>query len=266
MSRAVSACRYPPAGERGFGPLRPLDYGRKNAVEFCDDADENIIVVVQIEQAEAVENIDEIVAVEGLTSLAFGPMDLSAHWAIAANRATRPSRKRSSTWSNGPKGPGVATGSRSVPTGIGRPVGRLRAGLDLLRRDVTLMIQCFNKSPPTSAVTSTDLPPDPRKQPCPPIAHCSLRPGTSRRSSAIGWALGRSQRAMVHEGHLLLVLHGPPSDDHAVPGAPFSGGVPMGHGPPPQPENPATHSTPTWPNSRNSLPRSTNGPLRRKRQ
>ncbi len=78
VRRAVSACRYPPLGERGFGPLRPLDYGRRNAIEFCDDADENIMVVVQIEQAEAVENIDEILAVPGLTSLAFGPMDLSA--------------------------------------------------------------------------------------------------------------------------------------------------------------------------------------------
>lgn len=78
VRQAVSACRYPPVGERGFGPLRPLEYGRRDAAEFCDEADENIMVVVQIEQAEAVENIDEILAVPGLTSLAFGPMDLSA--------------------------------------------------------------------------------------------------------------------------------------------------------------------------------------------
>ena len=78
VARAVSACRYPPAGERGFGPLRPLDYGRANAVEFCDQADENVMVVAQVEQAEAVQNVDQILAVPGLTSLAFGPMDLSA--------------------------------------------------------------------------------------------------------------------------------------------------------------------------------------------
>ena len=78
VARAVSACRYPPLGERGFGPLRPLDYGRGDAVQFCDHADENVMVVAQVEQAEAVDNIDAILAVEGLTSLAFGPMDLSA--------------------------------------------------------------------------------------------------------------------------------------------------------------------------------------------
>ena len=78
VARAVAACRYPPEGIRGFGPMRPLDYGRLDARQFCDDANENIITIAQIEQAEAVENIDEILAVPGLTSIAFGPQDLSA--------------------------------------------------------------------------------------------------------------------------------------------------------------------------------------------
>jgi 2-keto-3-deoxy-L-rhamnonate aldolase RhmA len=78
VARAVAACRYPPLGIRGFGPLRPLDYGRRNVKEVCRAADETIIVTVQIEQAAAVENIDAILAVEGLTSIAFGPNDLAA--------------------------------------------------------------------------------------------------------------------------------------------------------------------------------------------
>ena len=78
VARAVAACRYPPEGVRGFGPLRPLDYGRLDATQFCDEANESIITIVQIEQAEAVQNIDEILAVPGLTSIAFGPQDLAA--------------------------------------------------------------------------------------------------------------------------------------------------------------------------------------------
>lgn len=78
VAKAVAACRYPPLGSRGFGPLRPLDYGRRNAKEVCGASDETIVVVVQIEQAEAVQNIDEILAVDGLTSIAFGPNDLAA--------------------------------------------------------------------------------------------------------------------------------------------------------------------------------------------
>lgn len=76
--RAVAACRYPPEGNRGFGPLRPLDYGRIDAQQFCREANDNIIVIVQIEQKIAVDNIEEILAVPGLTSIAFGPQDLAS--------------------------------------------------------------------------------------------------------------------------------------------------------------------------------------------
>jgi 2-keto-3-deoxy-L-rhamnonate aldolase RhmA len=77
-AKAVAACRYPPEGIRGFGPLRPLNYGRADAAQFVQDANDSIITIVQIEQAEAVSNIDEILAVPGLNSIAFGPQDLSA--------------------------------------------------------------------------------------------------------------------------------------------------------------------------------------------
>lgn len=77
VARAVAACLYPPQGTRGFGPMRPLDYGRRDLMGYYEQANADLIVVVQIEQAEAVENIDKILAVPGLTSIAFGPNDLS---------------------------------------------------------------------------------------------------------------------------------------------------------------------------------------------
>tara|TARA_B100000029_G_scaffold448535_1_gene471100 strand:+ start:763 stop:1536 length:774 start_codon:yes stop_codon:yes gene_type:complete len=145
VRQAVAACRYPPAGVRGFGPLRPLDYGRQDAIEFCDDADENIIVVVQIEQAEAVENIEEIVAVEGLTSLAFGPMDLSAslgHRGQPGHPAVEEAVKHVV---QAAKAAGVATGVSigSAPESVKQWADY---GLDWICYgvDVTLMIQCFN--------------------------------------------------------------------------------------------------------------------------
>ena len=74
---AISACRYPPEGIRGFGPLRPSDYGKIGPQEFCRQSNDNIITVVQIENVDAVRNIDEILAVPGLSSIAFGPNDLA---------------------------------------------------------------------------------------------------------------------------------------------------------------------------------------------
>ena len=78
VRQAIDCCMYPPEGSRGIGPLRPLNYGRRNPKEFFKESNENIFVGVQIERVAAVENIDEILAVPGLASIVFGPNDLSA--------------------------------------------------------------------------------------------------------------------------------------------------------------------------------------------
>jgi 2-dehydro-3-deoxyglucarate aldolase/4-hydroxy-2-oxoheptanedioate aldolase len=78
VALAVAACRYPPEGVRGFGPRRPSNYGAIGPVEFCAEANRTIITIVQIEQREALENLDAILAVPGLTSIVIGPNDLAA--------------------------------------------------------------------------------------------------------------------------------------------------------------------------------------------
>ncbi len=75
--RAVAACKYPPDGIRGFGPRRPSNYSRLGGPEFTKAQNDAMIVVVQIEHVEAVQNLDEILAVEGLTAIVVGSNDLS---------------------------------------------------------------------------------------------------------------------------------------------------------------------------------------------
>lgn len=77
VRRAVAACRYPPEGIRGFGPRRASGYGRLGGPEFCRLANPTVITIVQIEHIDAVRNLDEILAVPGLTSIVLGPNDLS---------------------------------------------------------------------------------------------------------------------------------------------------------------------------------------------
>ena len=77
VRRAVAACLYPPEGIRGFGPRRPSEYGRRGGPDFCREANARVLPVVQVEHIDAVENIDEILAVPGLASIAFGPNDLA---------------------------------------------------------------------------------------------------------------------------------------------------------------------------------------------
>jgi 2-dehydro-3-deoxyglucarate aldolase/4-hydroxy-2-oxoheptanedioate aldolase len=73
----VAACLYPPHGIRGYGPRRPSNYGRDGGVEFCRRANDSLIVIAQIEHIDAVEKLDEILQVPGLTSIVLGPNDLA---------------------------------------------------------------------------------------------------------------------------------------------------------------------------------------------
>jgi 2-keto-3-deoxy-L-rhamnonate aldolase RhmA len=73
---AVEACLYPPAGIRGFGPRRPANYER-NFAEYIGNANENIVIWVQIEHIDAVNAIDEIVSVPRLDGVFVGSNDLS---------------------------------------------------------------------------------------------------------------------------------------------------------------------------------------------
>jgi len=74
---AVAACLYPPDGIRGFGPRRPSLYGRLGGPDFCKQLNKNMICILQIEHIDAVNNIEAIAAVPGVTSLVIGPNDLS---------------------------------------------------------------------------------------------------------------------------------------------------------------------------------------------
>jgi 2-keto-3-deoxy-L-rhamnonate aldolase RhmA len=77
VRRAVAACRYPPEGIRGMGPRRPTDFGRSAGPDFLQRANAEVIAVVQIEHVEALNNLDEILAVPGLTAIIVGPNDLA---------------------------------------------------------------------------------------------------------------------------------------------------------------------------------------------
>ena len=74
--RAVSAIRYPPAGTRGVGLSRAQGYGL-GFRQYQIWAEEETILIVQIEHIQAVENLEEILAVEGVDGFIVGPYDLS---------------------------------------------------------------------------------------------------------------------------------------------------------------------------------------------
>lgn len=74
----VRAVRYPPHGVRGMGSGlgRSSRWGR--LTDYVQAAGDDICLVVQIETAQALANLDKIAATEGVDGVLFGPADLAA--------------------------------------------------------------------------------------------------------------------------------------------------------------------------------------------
>lgn len=77
VRQIVRDCRYPPQGQRGYGPRVPSNYGRDGGADYLARANRDLFVAVQIETAEALAALDDILAIPGLDSLVLGPQDLS---------------------------------------------------------------------------------------------------------------------------------------------------------------------------------------------
>lgn len=77
--RAVEAVKYHPHGIRGLAAgSRPANYGFGISMsDYVVEANEETLVCVQLEEAEAIKNIDEILQVDGVDVFFVGPSDLS---------------------------------------------------------------------------------------------------------------------------------------------------------------------------------------------
>ena len=74
--RMVKACRSPPHGTRGFGPIRNM-YGLDSIYTYLKVAEEQILVIAHIETIQAVNDLDAILQIPGLDGISLGRNDLS---------------------------------------------------------------------------------------------------------------------------------------------------------------------------------------------
>lgn len=73
----VAAAKYSPAGQRGVGLGRAHCYGREFQ-NYLQRANSDTVVVLQAESRQAIDNIDDIAATQGVDAILIGPYDLSA--------------------------------------------------------------------------------------------------------------------------------------------------------------------------------------------
>ncbi len=78
LERAVSWCRFPPVGARGFGlNAFHFDHEQLTMPQMIERVNENTLVVLQIETRRALEMRDELLSVPGIDAVMIGPADLS---------------------------------------------------------------------------------------------------------------------------------------------------------------------------------------------
>ena len=75
---AASASRYGPVGTRGLAGVRAADYGLKQSLgDYAAVANDNVLVIAHIESEQAVDGIEDLLAVEGIDIYYVGPQDIS---------------------------------------------------------------------------------------------------------------------------------------------------------------------------------------------
>ncbi len=71
---AVDACRYPPRGRRSVAALRNV---LQRGNDYMHEANDDVVCIIQIEHIEAVDRIEDILAVEGIDAVLPGHVDLA---------------------------------------------------------------------------------------------------------------------------------------------------------------------------------------------
>lgn len=74
---AVASCKYPPKGIRGYGPRRANDFSIISKEEYIKNSEFEPWVILIIEHIEAVNNLEEIIKVEGVDTIVIGLNDLA---------------------------------------------------------------------------------------------------------------------------------------------------------------------------------------------
>ena len=79
----VDCTKYAPLGHRGVSLSRPhTDFKKVSGATYMPQANDETILMCQIESRKGVENVEEIIAVEGIDVAFIGPNDMSQDYGI----------------------------------------------------------------------------------------------------------------------------------------------------------------------------------------
>ncbi len=135
--QVVNGALYPPQGKRGVGPSRGIKFGAVSASDYYANINNEVSVSLMIEDAESIDNINEIVEVEGIDVLNVGTSDLAASLGVPGQ----------------PLHPKVAEASEKVLAAaarkgiaVGYPTRSIEDGCQAIKRGFCVL-SCGNAAP-----------------------------------------------------------------------------------------------------------------------
>ena len=91
-AQTAAFCRYPPLGRRGYAASIVRASGWGTNPDYAAQAADELLLMVQIEHADAVRDFDAIMATPGVDLGFVGPYDLSGSLGVMAQRESPPMR------------------------------------------------------------------------------------------------------------------------------------------------------------------------------
>ena len=76
-NKLIDMTLYPPYGSRGFCPMNAIDFGFKDVLEYVEANHDTMCRFIQLEHADAIDDLDEIMENPFIDGYIFGPNDLS---------------------------------------------------------------------------------------------------------------------------------------------------------------------------------------------
>lgn len=132
--RAVSAAKYPPLGSRGYCFGRMNEWGG-NFDAYVRTANADTIVIVMIESRAGVENIGDILAVEGINGVFIGPYDLSGSYGVPGQVDHPTVRRARQVALEACRASGIAAGQHIVHSDTEKIQAALRDGVTFICLD-----------------------------------------------------------------------------------------------------------------------------------
>jgi 2-keto-3-deoxy-L-rhamnonate aldolase RhmA len=86
VERIVASVLYPPQGQRGCSVTKGHnDFAPQNLWQFTEQANQENLIILQIERERAVEDIGELLGVSGVSAVVLGPNDLALSMGVRSD-------------------------------------------------------------------------------------------------------------------------------------------------------------------------------------